>query len=231
MRSSERLTYTDMLMTLLRRITRQAEPRTEADEQGFTLVEMTVAAALALIVMAIALIGVVEAERSINTAVARSADANAAQSTLNAIGVAVQSGGIGSIVAVDSTGSQLWVYAPNGVPTGNSTEPMASCVVWEYANGTLTRTTGGAGAALAPSGAQVQGVGQWSGSDVFQAVPAYSGLVDIDVTVQGFSQGHSTNLQSASQASRLEAQVQDPAMLSAVETATTDVPNANCYPA
>ena len=181
--------------------------------------------------MAVALIGVVEAQRSINTAVARSADANAAESTLNEIGIAVQSAGIGSVVAVDGSGSQLWVYAPNGVPTGKSTAPMSSCVVWEYANGTLAMTTGGAGTTLPSGAAQVQGVGQWDSADVFQVVSAYSGLVDIDLTVQGATSGNSTNLQSASQASRIETEVQDPAMLSAVETAATDVPNANCYPA
>jgi prepilin-type N-terminal cleavage/methylation domain-containing protein len=212
-------------------VTRHAGQKETPGEQGFTLIEMTLAAALSLIVMAVALLGVVEAQRSINTAVAREADANAAQATLNAIEVAVQSGGIGSVVAVDSTGSQLWVYAPNGVPTGNATERMSSCVVWEYTNGTLTMTTGGAGTPLGSSGALVQGVGEWNGSDVFQAVPAYSGLVDIDLAVQSASEGSASNVQSASQASRLETQVQDPAMLSAVETATTDVPNANCYPA
>jgi type II secretory pathway pseudopilin PulG len=202
-----------------------------AAEEGFTLVEMTIAAALALVVMGVALIGVVEAQRSIDTAVARNADANAAQSTLNEIGIAVQSAGIGSVVAVDSSGSQLWVYAPNGVPTGKSTASMSSCVVWEYANGALTMTRGGAGTTLASAAPQVQGVGQWNSSDVFQAVSAYSGLVDIDLTVQGATSARSTNLQSASQASRVETEVQDPAMLSAAETAATDVPNANCYPA
>ncbi len=216
---------------LKRRVTRPLGAKERPQEKGFTLIEVTLAAALALIVMAVALIGVVEAQRSINTAVAREADANAAQSTLDAIEVAVQSGGIGSVVAVDSTGSELWVYAPNGVPTGNATEPMSSCVVWEYTNGTLTMTSGGAGTVLASSGALVQGVGEWNGSDVFQPVSAYSGLVDVDLTVQSASEGTATNVQSASQASRLETEVQDPAMLSAVETATTDVPNANCYPA
>ena len=51
----------------------------------------------------------------------------------DAIGVAVQSGGIGSVVAVDSSGSQLWVYAPNGVPTGNAMDRChrASCGRYE----------------------------------------------------------------------------------------------------
>jgi prepilin-type N-terminal cleavage/methylation domain-containing protein len=229
MRSSERITYPDVLTMFQSIMTRRRAD--EAEEQGFTLIEMCLAAALALIVMAVALIGVVEAQRSINTSLARDADANAAQSTIDAIEVAIQSGGVGSVVAVDSTGSQLWVYAPNGVRTGNAMDSMSSCVVWEYTNGTLVMATGGAGTALTSAGAQVQGVRQSNGSDVFQAVSAYSGLVDIDLTVQGSTEGSATNFQSASQASRLETQVQDPAMLSAVETAGTDIPDATCYPA
>jgi type II secretory pathway pseudopilin PulG len=211
---------------------RQRTTTKNAQERGFTVIELTIAAALALVVMAVALMGVVEGQRDINTAVARNADANAAQSTLNEIGIAVHSAGTNSVVAIDSTGTQLWVYDPNGfVPTGNPNAPLSSsCVVWEFTNGALVRTTGGAGTPL-PAGADVvQGAGEWNGSAVFQAVPAYSGLVDIDLTVQRATSQNANSAQAASSASRIEAEVQDPAMRSAVQTATTDVPNGNCYP-
>ncbi len=115
--------------------------RRKPSEQGFTLVEMSIAAALALVIMAIAMVGVVEAQRGINTAVARNTDANAAQSTLTAIGAAVGTGGTNSTVAVDSTGTQLWVYDPNRRTHRQPNKPLSSCVVWEYTNGTLSRTT------------------------------------------------------------------------------------------
>jgi prepilin-type N-terminal cleavage/methylation domain-containing protein len=209
---------------------KQQRARNESREQGFTLVEMSIAAALALVIMAVAMLGVVEAQRSITTSVARNSDANAAQATFDEIGTAVRSGGTNSTVAVDSTGTQLWIYDPNGVPSGNASKPFSTCVVWDYSGGTLSRTTGGAGTALPAGGVEVQGAGQYNGTAVFQAVSGthYPGLLDIDLTVQHATKASSGSVQEESSASRLETQVLDP--VSAIQAATTDVPNANCYP-
>ena len=216
---------------------RERPAKTKPSEQGFTLVEMSIAAALALVIMAIAMVGVVEAQRGINTVVARNTDANAAQSTLAAIGAAIGTGGTNSTVAVDSTGTQLWVYDPNGVPTGNPNKPLSACVVWEYTNGTLSRTTGGAGTVLPAGAVEVQGVGEWNGSVLFQPVSGttvsgtnYPGLLDIDLTVQNSTKSSANGVQSASQASRLETQVLDPVSAIQSASATTQVPNPNCYP-
>lgn len=110
-------------------------------EEGFTLIEMMIAASLSLVIFASVSVALVEVERDTNTVMARTADENAAQAAVNGITGAVGTalGGTGMAdVGVLAGGSQLWVYSSaNQLFSSTGTSPITTLAV-----GALTNSVG-----------------------------------------------------------------------------------------
>ncbi len=196
-------------------------PRRALD-RGFTLVEMMVASALALIVMSVAFAGIVESQRTINTTMARNSDDNAAQSIVDRIELAVRSAtSVGVMCWSGSAWSQcssapatwqstpsteLWIYSSSGA---------TACTAW-----ILTGSASGyylefaTGAHSATSTPTIELYGVTAGS--FTYFSSFSGLIDINLEVRHAGSSSANGYEEQSAPSQIEAEADDPNMSGAV---------------
>ncbi len=179
-----------------------------ADERGFTLVEMTIATAIAMLVIAMALMAVVEGQRTVDTAVAKTQDANAAQSVVDRIATQVRQASALGIVTNDSE-SQLWVSSGT------------ACTEWVFTGSPSDELESGSGASRSTIGdLGVQLTGVTSGS--FTGFANYAGLVDISLSVEQQQVSTGNGRLDAGAPAALELEVDDPDVSTAV---------ASTYPA
>lgn len=184
--------------------------------QGFSLIELMIAMAILMVVMAVAMAGVVQSQRGINTVVARETDATQAQSLVNAFSAQVRSAS--SAAVYDCSGldcNQVWLY--------NSNPPVSwpySCTVWAYNSsatppeleayvssgsvGISTPTISTITSVMAPR-LQLLGATPVS-TKMFQIFLNYPGLVDVDLKVQYLTSSTQNGVQEASTPSQLEAE-------------------------
>lgn len=184
--------------------------------EGFSLIELMIAMAILMVVMAVAMTGVVESQRGINTVVARETDATQAQSLVDAFTAQVRSAS--SAAVYDCSGlqcNQVWLY--------NSSPPTSwpySCTVWAYntsaappeleayvSSATVNLsapTIASISAAMVPR-LQLLGATPVSGG-MFQIFTNYPGLVDVHLQVQYQSSALQSSVQGASSPSQLEAE-------------------------
>lgn len=211
---------------------------------GFTLVELMVATALLMIVMAAAVTGIVEAQRGINTVSAREADANRAQALVNQVSRQVAAASGAAVSGCSGQCTELWLY--------DETPPMDwpyKCTVWVFdgssspgqldvfatnasvvvaaATPTLTQIS-----AAASMRAQLKGVSAPSGSSgIFQVFSGYPGLVDINFLVQYYTSSGQSDTQGASAPSQVETEADDVNVSSSSGLAplSPSNPSTNCY--
>lgn len=183
---------------------------------GFSLIELMIAMAILMVVMAVAMTGVVESQRGINTVVARETDATQAQSLVDAFTAQVRSAS--SAAVYDCSGlqcNQVWLY--------NSSPPTSwpySCTVWAYNTSAAppeleayvssasvnlsTPTIASIASAMVP---RLQLLGATPvGGGMFQIFTNYPGLVDVHLQVQYQSSALQSSVQGASSPSQLEAE-------------------------
>ena len=181
----------------LRRVRREG-----AGELGFTLIEMTIATAISMVVMAMALLAVVEGQRTVDTAVAKTQDANAAQSVVDRIATEVRQAAALGIVTNGSE-SQLWVSS------------SSACTEWVFTGSPsdeLESATGASRSAIGALGVQLTGVT----SGVFTGFANYAGLVDISLSVEQQQSSSGNGRLDAGSPAALELQVDDPNVSTAV---------------
>ncbi len=187
---------------------REQAHRRARGERGFTLVEMTIATAISMVVIAMALMAVVEGQRTVDTAVAKTQDANAAQSVVDQIATQVRQASALGIVTSGSE-SQLWVSS------------TAACTEWVFTGSPSDELESGSAAsrsAIGALGAQLTGV--TSGS--FTGFANYAGLVDISLSVEQQQVSTGNGRLDAGAPAALELEVDDPDVSTAV---------ASTYPA
>jgi type II secretory pathway pseudopilin PulG len=218
-------------------------PRGARGSGGFSLVEMMIATAVFMIFMATAFTAVVEAQRGINTVVARNNDEDQVQSYLNSLTSQVRQAT--AIATYGGTGpySQLWIYNSNP-PT---TWPY-KCTIWVYnsstspteveafvSNGTVTVSSPTPTTIAAVSGVattvQLSGVSPVSSTGPFQTYSGYPGLVDVDLQVQSSTRASQSSLQQRSAASQLEVEADDVNISSSSWPAalSSSYPSSSCY--
>ena len=180
---------------------------------GFSLIELMIAMAILMVVMAVAMAGVVESQRGINTVVARETDATQAQSLVDAFTAQVRSAS--SAAVYDCSGlqcNQVWLY--------NSNPPTSwpySCTVWAYNSSAtppelaayvssatvdlIKPTIALIASAMVPR-LQLLGATPVSGA-MFQIFTNYPGLVDVHLQVQYQTSTAQNGVQGASSPSQL----------------------------
>jgi Tfp pilus assembly protein PilW len=177
--------------------------RRRGREDGFTVVELTIAAALGLLIMLAALGAVVEGQRSLNTVMSRSQDVNAAQSLLSRIALGVRDASAVGIVS-SAPQSQLWLETTSG-----------TCAEWIFTGSptnALELSSGTSHSSMSSPSVELSGVT----SGAFTGFANYAGLVDVTLSVLRSSSSSANGYQAASSAVKLEAQSDDPTMSGAV---------------
>ncbi len=191
-------------------------------DQGFSLIEMMVATAISLVVLGTVMTAVVEGERSINTIAARTADSNAAQPYMNQMALDTRGATEVSVLCPTGSGSG-WSSCTNS-GSGEVTGSMLltyhvgasvsysgyTCEAWFFNGSDLEYSSwaGGTGDGTTlptPSNATVELTGVQSGS--FGYFQAYTGLVDISVSVLNVGTATGSESQQASSPSALETEV------------------------
>jgi prepilin-type N-terminal cleavage/methylation domain-containing protein len=191
-------------------------------DRGFSLIEMMVATAISLVVLAIVMTAVVEGERSINTIAARTADSNAAQPYMNQM--ALDTRGATEVSVLCPTGSGAGWSSCTNSGTGAVAGTMLltyhvgssvsysgyTCEAWYFNGPDLEYSSWGGGTGdgttiPTPSTATMELTGVKSGS--FRYFPSYTGLVDISMSVLNAGGASGTESQQASSPSALETEV------------------------
>jgi prepilin-type N-terminal cleavage/methylation domain-containing protein len=196
--------------------------------KGFTLVEMMVASAVLLVVMAVVFAAVTEGQRSVSTIEARNADVNAAQAFIDEMALSVRGatkvsvlcltggawGGCPALPNGETQGEMLLTYHVG--PSGDYVNyNKALCTAWffnsshqlDYSSWSTPTSSGGS--LPTPSPASVELSGLQAGS-FFSYFSAYPGLVDISLSVLEAGTANASSLQQASSPSMLEEQVDNP---------------------
>ncbi len=172
---------------------------------------MTVATAIAMLVIAMALMAVVEGQRTVGTAVAKTQDANAAQSVVDRIATEVRQASALGVVTTESE-SQLWMSSGG------------ACTEWVFTGSPSDELESASGASRSAIGALgVQLTGVTSGS--FTAFANYAGLVDISLSVEQQQVSTGNGRLDAGSPAALELQVDDPNVATAV---ASTYPEGSC---
>jgi prepilin-type N-terminal cleavage/methylation domain-containing protein len=222
--------------------TKARTARRSHGSDGFSLVEMMIATAVFVIFMGTAFTAVVEAQRGINTIVARNNDVNYVQSYLNNLTYQVRQATAIATYGGSGPYTQLWIY--------NSSPPTSwpyKCTIWVYnssaspteleafvSNGTVgvSSPTPPTIAAVSGVGVDVQlsGVSPVSSSGLFQIYSSYPGLVDVDLQVQNSTSGSQSSRQEGSTASQLEVEADDVNISTTwPPTLSPTYPSSTCY--
>jgi type II secretory pathway pseudopilin PulG len=217
---------------------------------GFTLVELMVATAVFMLFTAVAVLGISEAQRGVNTFVARETDTNEAQATVNLAMELVRQAQSAAVYGCTSGTSseqcaQLWLYNP----TPPSNWPYA-CTVWAY-NGTasppeldmfgfstadlpvqLSTPTVAQLATVATARSQLPGVEPLAGlSEPFRTFSGYPGLVDLSLEAQYSTVAAASSTQQASSPVELETEADDVniSAASGLPSLSATSPSTQCY--
>jgi len=221
----------------------KAEAKRAASE-GFTLVELMVAMAVMMIFMTAAIAGVIEAQRGMNTVVARTSNMNDALPFLDAIAEQVKDATAVAEYGGAGPYSELWLY---------DQDPPSSwgynCTVWVYSStgsdllayvANVTSASPVEVASPTPAGitaagmtvrAQLDNLGAVSGTGIFQYFAGYPGLVDISAELQYPNGGAQSDVQEASTPAQLEVEVDNAATSSPSGLAplSSTNPDQYCY--
>ncbi len=218
-------------------------------EGGFTLIEVMVAILLTTLIMGVAVTGVVEAQRGINTVVARATDANQVESVVSSLAEQVRQASGAAVYGCSSSATgegcqQLWLYNPNPAPYW-----PYECTVWVYnaqttpaeleafaTTGALGQTNPSISQIATANGVGVRvkvlGVAPASGlSDVFQVFTGYPGLVDINLSLQYATDAGQSSVQQASTPFELETEADDVNISdsSSLPALSSTNPSGSCY--
>jgi prepilin-type N-terminal cleavage/methylation domain-containing protein len=210
-------------MRLSRALASKTQVRPRRDDQGFTLVELMIASALALVIMSVAFGAVIESQRTINTAMARNSDENAAQALVNRIELGVRAAtsvGVmcwsGSAWASCSSAPAIWQSPPSTELWIYDSTATTPCTAWILTGSTsgyyLELATGTTHSTMSTPSVELSGITAGS----FSYFTNFPGLVDVNLAVQHATSGLADGYQQQSSASQLEAEVDDPNMSGAV---------------
>jgi Tfp pilus assembly protein PilW len=211
---------------------------------GFSLVEMMIATAVFMIFMGTVFTAVVEAQRGINTVVARNNDDNDVQSYLNSLTYQVRQATAIATYGDNGPYTQLWIY--------NSSPPTTwpyKCTVWAYnsstspteleafvSNSSLAVNSPTPSSIAAASGVGVavllSGVSAASSTTgLFQTFTGYPGLVDVDLQVQSNTNASQSSVQQRSAASQLEVDADNVNISNSSwpPTLSSSYPSSTCY--
>ena len=192
-------------------------------DQGFSLIEMMVATAISLVVLGTVMTAVVEGERSINTIAARTADSNAAQPYMNQMALDTRGATEVSVLCPTGSGSG-WSSCTN---SGSGEVTGSMLLTYHVGTSAALQRLYLRSVVLQWFGPRVQQLGRRDGrrddaadaeqrhrrvatgvqSGRFRYFQAYTGLVDISVSVLNAGTATGSESQQASSPSALETEV------------------------